>query len=60
MLGSASAHVTQYLPHMVQVIQDFHYGNSGIATMMSGFKSQTTGEMQHEQVESFISYVCVV
>ena len=31
MLGSASAHVTQYLPHIVQVIQDFHYWNLGMA-----------------------------
>ena len=60
MLGFSSAHVTQYLPHIVQVIQDFHYWNLGIATMMLGFKPHTTGEMQHEQVESFISCVCVV
>ncbi|KHN40840.1 hypothetical protein glysoja_015207 [Glycine soja] len=46
MLGSASAHVTQYLPHIVQVIQDFHFWNSGIAAMMSGFKPQATGEIR--------------
>jgi len=35
MLGSASAHVAQYLPHIAQVIQDFHDWNSVIAAILS-------------------------